>query len=71
MRAGLGLAVLPAALVWRDKALKKVPTPTPVPSRDLWLVFHRDVGKAPAIRAAINHLTAIFKAGRTLESGSA
>ncbi len=71
VRAGLGLAVLPAALVWRDKALKKVPTPTPVPSRDLWLVFHRDVGKAPAIRAAINHLTAIFKAGRTLESGSA
>jgi DNA-binding transcriptional LysR family regulator len=61
VRAGLGVAVLPQGLVRYDKSLKQLTTPTPAPSRDLWLVFHSDVGKAPAIRAVIDHLTAIFK----------
>ncbi len=61
VRAGLGLAVLPQGLARRDKSLRQVMTPLPVPSRDLWLVYHRDVGRAPAIRAVIDHLTAIFK----------
>jgi DNA-binding transcriptional LysR family regulator len=59
-RAGLGLAVLPHSLARRDAVFKEVPTPTPAPSRDLWLVFHRDVGKVPAIRAVIGHLTEII-----------
>jgi|SRR6266849_1903359 DNA-binding transcriptional LysR family regulator len=60
-RAGLGVAVLPQGMACYDKSLKELTTSTPAPSRDLWLVFHRDVGKAPAIRAVIDHLTAIFK----------
>ena len=48
-------------MAYYDKSLKEVATSTLAPSRDLWLVFHRDGGKALAIRAVIDHLTAIFK----------
>jgi DNA-binding transcriptional LysR family regulator len=68
-RAGLGLAVLPHSLARRDTALKEVPTPIPAPTRDLWLVFHRDVGKVPAIRAVIGHLTEIIGANRKAFGG--
>jgi DNA-binding transcriptional LysR family regulator len=61
VRAGLGVAVLPQGLARNHKSLKALATATPSPSRDLWLVFHSDVGKAPAIRAVIDHLAAIFK----------
>lgn len=61
VRAGVGVAVLPQGLARDDKSLKELTTATPAPSRDLWLVFHSDVGKAPAIRAVIDHLIAIFK----------
>ena len=61
VHAGLGLTVLPQTLARRDEKLKQVPTPTPAPSRDLWLVFHRDVGRVPAIRAVIDHLTATIR----------
>lgn len=61
VRAGLGVAALPRGMVARDKAFKEIRTSTPAPSRELWLVFHRDVSKAPAIRAVIDHLVAIFK----------
>ena len=64
VRAGLGLAVLPKTLADHDKALKQVPTPTAAPSRELWLVFHRDVRRVPAIRAVIDHLTAIIGSER-------
>ena len=61
VRAGLGVAVLPQGMAHYDKSLKELATPTPAPSRDIWLVFHRDGAKAPAIRAVIDHLTAILK----------
>ena len=64
VRAGLGLAVLPKTLAGHDKALKQVPTSTPAPSRELWLVFHRDVRRVPAIRAVIDHLIAIIGSER-------
>jgi DNA-binding transcriptional LysR family regulator len=64
VRAGLGLAVLPQTLARHDKSLRQVPTSTAAPSRDLWLVFHRDVQRVPAIRAVIDHLVAIVKAER-------
>jgi DNA-binding transcriptional LysR family regulator len=66
VRAGLGLAVLPQTLARHDKVLRQVPTSTPAPSRDLWLVFHRDVQRIPAIRAVIDHLVAIIKNERAI-----
>jgi DNA-binding transcriptional LysR family regulator len=61
VRAGLGLAVLPQTLACRDKTLRQVTTSTPAPTRDLWLAFHRDVRRIPAIRAVIDHLIAIVR----------
>lgn len=63
VRAGLGVAVLPQAMADNDKTLRRVATPTAVPSRDLWIVFHREVRRAAAIRAVIDHLTAVISAG--------
>ena len=63
VRAGLGLAVLPQAIARDDKTLRQVATPTAVPSRDLWIVFHREVRHVAAIRAVIDHLTAILTEG--------
>jgi DNA-binding transcriptional LysR family regulator len=58
-----------SAIFRRDSSLKEVPTPIPAPTRDLWLVFHRDVGKVPAIRAVIGHLTEIIGANRKAFGG--
>jgi DNA-binding transcriptional LysR family regulator len=41
-----------------------VPTHLPPLTRELWLVFHRDVGRAPAVRAVINRITEIAIAAR-------
>lgn len=71
VRAGLGLAVLPRSIAAADKTLRQVVTSAPAPSRDLWLVFHRDVARVPAIRAVIDYLVTIFgsKRARQGEAG--
>jgi DNA-binding transcriptional LysR family regulator len=70
VRAGLGVAVLPQILAGRDRTLRQVPTPAPAPSRDLWLVFHSDVRRIPAIRAVVDHLTAIVRSDRATSAGT-
>jgi DNA-binding transcriptional LysR family regulator len=64
VRAGLGLAVLPCIMVRSDPEVIRVPTHLPPLSRELWLSFHRDVGRAPAVRAVINRITEITKSAR-------
>jgi DNA-binding transcriptional LysR family regulator len=59
VRAGLGLAVLPQGLADKDRSLRQAVTPTAAPTRDLWLVFHRDAARIPAVRAVIDYLVAI------------
>jgi DNA-binding transcriptional LysR family regulator len=66
VRAGLGVAVMPRILARYEKSFREVATPTAVPSRDLWLVFHRDVKRVPAIRAVIDFLTTIVRHERTM-----
>jgi len=63
-RAGLGLAVLPCRMASSEPDLVRVPTHLPTLTRELWLVFHRDVGRAPAVRAVINRITEITAAAR-------
>ncbi len=63
-RAGLGLAVLPCVMARGEPDLVRVPTHLPPLTRDLWLVFHRDVGRAPAVRAVINRITEITASAR-------
>ena len=63
-RAGLGLAILPCSMARSELDLVRVPTPLPPLTRELWLLFHRDVGRAPAVRAVINRITEITAAAR-------
>src|SRR5262249_55742929 len=58
-RAGLGLAVLPCSMARSEPGLVRVPTALPPLTRELYLVFHRDVGRAPAVRAVINRIIEI------------
>ena len=39
--------------------LVSVPTRLPPFTQELWLLFHRDVGRSPAVRAVIDRITAI------------
>ncbi|SEP51357.1 DNA-binding transcriptional regulator, LysR family [Rhodospirillales bacterium URHD0017] len=63
-RAGLGLAVLPCIMASHEPELVRVPTEPPPPSRELWLVFHRDVGRSPAVRVVIDRITEVTTAAR-------
>ena len=58
-RAGLGLAVLPCIMTRGIPELIGISTPLPPLTRELWLLFHRDVGRSPAVRAVIDRITAI------------
>ena len=58
-RAGLGLAVLPCMMTIGATDLVNVPTRLPPLTRELWLLFHRDIGRVPAVRAVIDRITAI------------
>jgi DNA-binding transcriptional LysR family regulator len=39
--------------------LVSVPTQLPPLVRELWLLFHRDVGRTPAVRAVIDYIITI------------
>jgi DNA-binding transcriptional LysR family regulator len=61
-RTGVGLAVLPQFLGDPDPELKRYDvTPAP-PSRDIWLLVHRDLRQTPLVRAVMEFLTDCIKA---------
>lgn len=62
VRGGLGLAVLAHAMARHYPALVQVKTPEPPPKRELWLLFYRDLGKSPAMRAVIDHIVKVASA---------
>jgi DNA-binding transcriptional LysR family regulator len=58
-RAGMGIAMLPHFLGRDDAELEILPDPPGAPrppERDLWLLVHDDLRKAPRVRAVIDHL---------------
>jgi len=61
VRAGAGIALLadfPENL--RDPDLTRLPVDTPPLARDLWLVVHRDLRQAPAVRAVAEFLVEVL-----------
>lgn len=50
-RAGTGVGMLSEAMAARFPDLVRVPAPTPIPERPLWLVTHKDVRNQPAHKA--------------------
>jgi DNA-binding transcriptional LysR family regulator len=63
-RAGLGLALLPCIMARGHPELVSVPTNLPPLPAELWLVFQRDIGRTPAVRTVIDHITAITTKAR-------
>jgi DNA-binding transcriptional LysR family regulator len=63
-RAGVGLAVLPCFMAHNEPDLVRAPTQLPPLTRELWLLFHRDVGRSPAVRIVIDQIAEITKAAR-------
>jgi DNA-binding transcriptional LysR family regulator len=41
--------------------LRSIKTPAPVPSRELWLGFHRDTGKIRRVRAVVDFIAGEFR----------
>jgi DNA-binding transcriptional LysR family regulator len=68
-RAGLGLAVLPCIMTHDVPELIEVPTQSPPLRRELWLLFHRDAGRMPAVRAVIDRIVAITTAAKAAFPG--
>jgi DNA-binding transcriptional LysR family regulator len=63
-RAGLGLAVLPCIMARGHPELVDVPTRLAPLTAELWLLFQRDIGRTPAVRRVIDHITAITTKAR-------
>jgi DNA-binding transcriptional LysR family regulator len=61
-RTGLGVAVLPHFLGDFDPRLERYETTPAAPSRDVWLVVHRDLRHAPLVRAVMEFLADCIKA---------
>lgn len=61
-RAGAGIAILPQDLA-REAKLVAVPAPKPLPTRQVWLVMHRDMRGVPVIRAVASWVAAAFSSG--------
>jgi DNA-binding transcriptional LysR family regulator len=63
-RAGVGLAVLPCIMASGAPDLVSVATRLPPLTRELWLLFHRDIGRSPAVRAVIDRIIAVTTAAK-------
>lgn len=57
-RAGIGLAALPHVLVEKDKELRCI-AESDEATRDMWLVYHPDIGRSARIRVVVDHLVTI------------
>jgi DNA-binding transcriptional LysR family regulator len=60
-RAGLGLAALPHFLGEGDPRLERYESGEREVGRDVWLLVHRDLRRAPAVRAVMEFLVSCLK----------
>jgi DNA-binding transcriptional LysR family regulator len=65
-RAGAGVAGLPCFLGDRDASLVRVGDKAPAFKRDIWLVVHRDLRKAPPVRAVMDFVAGVIGQDRDL-----
>lgn len=70
--ADMGVAVLPHFVGTTNPQLRRVPAETEAPDREVWLLVHPDLRRAPRVRAAMDYLVALFVRDRQLlEKGAA
>ncbi len=67
--AGLGATLLPCFLGDGDPNLVRVGTPPAELAEDVYLLVHRDLAGAPAVRAVADALAALFQAARAALDG--
>jgi DNA-binding transcriptional LysR family regulator len=58
--AGLGLALLPAAVADRDAALRRVPTASSPAPREIWQAVHADMQKNKRVRVVLDFLAEVL-----------
>jgi DNA-binding transcriptional LysR family regulator len=66
VKAGVGVAGLPRFLGDRDRDLIRIDQKVPSFKREIWLAVHRDLRKAPAVRAVMDFVTAVISGNRDL-----
>jgi DNA-binding transcriptional LysR family regulator len=54
--AGAGLVILPRCIGDAMPLLRRLRPPSPVPGREVWLGFHRDMRETPRIRAVVGFI---------------
>lgn len=59
-RSGVGVALLPCFLGDTDLHLKRVPCADAFPPRDIWMLVHDDLRRAPRVRAVMDVLAEII-----------
>ena len=62
-RGGAGIAALPAYLGDADPGLRRLREAAPPMTREIWLVVHRDLARAPAVRAVMDFLAGCLRPG--------
>jgi DNA-binding transcriptional LysR family regulator len=65
-RAGYGIALLPRYLADDDPGLVQISLEEPMPDRDVWLLFRRDLRGVPRIRAVADYFIELFERERHL-----
>ena len=60
-RAGLGVALLPCMVADDDPELRRLISREPVISRELWLVYHRDLKASQRVAAMRNYITELVR----------
>lgn len=61
-QSGAGIALLPSAFAARSGALISIPLPAGLPTRQPWLIVHRDLRQLPAVRIVQKWIVSAFAA---------
>ena len=65
---GTGIAAIPSFLATAEPTLTRM-LPDPIGLRDIWLVFHPDIGRIARVRRVIDFVAAEIAADRALLMG--
>ena len=60
LQSGAGIALLPSAFAARSGALVSIPLPAGLPTRQPWLIVHRDLRQLPAVRIVQKWIVSAF-----------
>jgi DNA-binding transcriptional LysR family regulator len=71
IRAGTGRGVLPCYVGDAHPLLERLTAPIPELDATYWMIVHRDLRRAPCVRAAIDWVRQVFAEQRDLIAGDA